>query len=204
MLASCSSAVLDSSRPLKRTRVWKPVGIRGKEPRQRDRGFFSSGHQSMVARAGEPQGSPASASRVPRSSNPVPGCHPCLEAWKAVVERLEPTEANMARTPKRSAGARVIPFPAQQAAANPARSKALRQWFIDHALAEKVPISALTIVVSAGGDIDTTGMGIEPEMCPFLIDALASAITMLEDQVRQAAVRPYSVVRLQHGGRHHG
>nr|WP_316644183.1 hypothetical protein [uncultured Roseateles sp.] len=110
----------------------------------------------------------------------------------------------MATRRKARASARVIPFPAQPPAPNPARSKALRQWFIDHAIAEKSPISALTIVVSDGGDIDTNGMGIEPEVCPFFIEALASAIKMLEDTVRQAAKRPSQVVRLQHGRRHHG
>jgi len=111
----------------------------------------------------------------------------------------------MATRKKARVSARVIPFPAQRSGAlDRPRSDKVRQWLINQAMADEDPLSAMTIVMNKDGDITSTGMGLEPELCSMFIEALHGAIEMVEEHVRQAAALPSNVVRFQHGRRHHG
>lgn len=64
---------------------------------------------------------------------------------------------------------------------NPDRIQALRRWHIDQATCDDAPVAALHVSITAGGQIRSSAVSIEPEHAAAMLPVLAQAYRQVQE-----------------------
>jgi len=80
---------------------------------------------------------------------------------------------------------------------DPSRTQAIRHWHLDQMSSEDPSVALLHIAVTAGGQIRTNGLGLDPVHAELILDELEFARAQLAEYLSKQSAAPPNVTPLR-------